>query len=133
VPAVFAASAARRLAVAAVYAAAVAAAVWSVGRSAEPETAATVPAPAAVVPGRELVITATFPVARWVVLVDGTPVAGTATASSWTGRVAGREVLVQAERSDPSDLTPGAVRVAVAGREFLAWGEGPVSLQAVLP
>jgi hypothetical protein len=124
----FAASAAVRAAVALAFAVLVALAVWSVERTSAPvsvtASAAPVPprAPAALCQAE-----ATFAVGGWTVLADGIPVAGAVTPQRWEGIVAGAEVLVQADRADAADLSPGAVRVRWAGRELVVWAEGPVT------
>lgn len=119
----------QRLLVALAYAVAVAAAVWAV------ETPGRIP-PTQVKPpdassGIIIRATATFPVGRWTVLVDGVAVEGIATAQAWSGTAVGHEVLVQAERLDAADQTPGAVRLELGTRSSLAWGEGTVSATAM--
>jgi hypothetical protein len=129
----FAAPAWRRLLVALVYALVVAAVVWAVEFRDRPQPAAlviAVPSDAAVV---VLTAEATFPVAHWTVLVDGVAVEGQVDPAGWRGSVAGGEILVQAERADAADLSPGAVRLRAGGREVVAWGEGTVSVGMKLP
>lgn len=120
----------QRLLVALAYAGVVLAAVWAV------EVAPGVPSPVvtAATVGRAVIrAEATFPVSRWTVLVDGVAIEGTSSAQGWSGTVAGSEVLVQAERADAADQTPGALRLCVGTRSILAWGEGTVSATAAIP
>lgn len=121
----------QRLVVAMAYAVAVAAAVGVV----EAPLAAAVPVPAtSAATGRVLVrAEATFPVGRWTVLVDGLAVEGVSAAQVWTGSACGHEVLVQAERLDAADQSPGALRLEVGAQRSLAWGEGTVSATAAIP
>lgn len=121
----------QRLLVAIGYAGAVAAAVWTVDGRDRP---ATPPEPAMRMPGTAMLVAeATFPVGRWMVLVDGREVSGQAGDLRWEGTVTGHEVLVQAERRDAADLSPGAVRLTIAGHASIAWGDGPVSAGAAIP
>lgn len=123
--AVFPSPAWQRLLIALAYTGVVAMAVWAVER-----TPAIAARPAAQVPASTSLpirVEATFPVAHWTVLVDGVAVDGQAEAQAWTGTLTGREVLVQAERADAADLSPGALRLGVGSRSVVAWGEGTVS------
>ncbi|MEK7413345.1 MAG: hypothetical protein AAB263_08505 [Planctomycetota bacterium] len=129
--AVYSAPGWRRLVVAFVYAAVVVCVVSAMESSASP-----LPTPTAQVADATAVavrVESTYPVARWAVLVDGRPVSGSATATTWSGSISGREVLVQAERADAADLSPGALRLHIGSRAIVAWGEGTVSVQGSLP
>ena len=78
-------------------------------------------------------VEATFPVARWIVLVDGKEVPGQGSERSWSGVVSGHEVLIQAERGDAVDQAFGALRVTAGAHSVVGWGEGPVSATMRLP
>jgi len=103
------------------YAVAVGLAVWLVDAS-PPEGRTFQPAAALASNAVELRAEATFPVARWTVLVDGHVCSGRPGERSWNGIVHGHQVLVQAERADGSQEA-GAVRVAGGGHEALGWGD----------
>lgn len=119
----------QRLLVALAYAVAVAAAVWAVEAPGPiPPTPVNPPEASSSIVIRA---TATFPVGRWTVLVDGMALEGIATAQTWSGKAVGHEVLVQAERLDAADQSPGAVRLDLGSRSTLAWGEGTVSATAM--
>jgi len=142
----FAAGAATRLTVAAIYAVLAVAAVLLVERLARPRPAhaTLVTAPAQPGSGRPatLVITPTFVVGRWLVMADGRAlVADRSDAQGWRGAVdlaaLGRTLLVEAEPADAAPMPAGALRVEFRVGDVItrttAWGEGLISATIAVP
>ena len=95
-----------RLAVALAYAVVVTCVVWAMESSTEQPPAPLAQAAPVAADATAILVESTYPVARWTVLVDGRAVMGTTTATTWSGSVNGREILIQAERADAVDRGP---------------------------
>jgi hypothetical protein len=133
----FHASAARRLLLAAIYAALAFAAAWAVERAPlGPPGAA--PAPAAPVADPQLValrLETTYPVSAWTVQAGGKALAASASgAQHWEGRVpAGAALFVQADHRDASSSAPAALRWSSGAEAGVLWADGFVAATIQLP
>jgi hypothetical protein len=128
-----AASARRRMALVLAYAVVLACAVAASAKTTHASAHTTVDRPS---PGTttELVITATYPVAEWLVRCDGIPVAGAGSEREWRATsdlaVGRHELMVDAQPVDMAATDPVAIRVrwrCATASDATVWGSGAVS------